>query len=464
MNVIKNVRFWITILVVCLGLSCLQTLTLGLQESIKLAEQNNKELQQAWEEVEKYRQDYKNVRGNLLPQINFSAGYQFKKTELSDSAIPPSMYLIDMLEDGATTNDTLIAGFIDQSLEELIPRKISDEYSAYGQLKLDQVVFMGGKLINGINIAGKLYHLQEKNYFLVKQEIVFGTIDKYYLTKLAEKVADIQRDALDLAERYYHQVNDMYEQGLVSEYDKLRAQLEYLKLQPEMMEAEKKSLLAKTDFQNYLGIEEKPLLIDEIEMKEMEDFDLELALQEGLRNRIEIELSELNIDVQKVNHRYEKGNFLPNIGISAEYNYFSQSSENIEREDWGNYYQIGIGFSMPIFSGFSNTAKSAKARHNLKQAEIQHKDVLEMIELDIRNTWLQWQTDLEKVKTQKENVALAEKGLQIAQARYENQVSNQLEVFDAQLQLKSARLSYLNATYEALISYEKLKKAMGREL
>jgi outer membrane protein TolC len=55
-------------------------------------------------------------------------------------------------------------------------------------------------------------------------------------------------------------------------------------------------------------------------------------------------------------------------------------------------------------------------------------------------------------------------GLKIAQARYENQVSNQLELIDAQLQVKTAKLSYMNAQYAAVISYEKLLKAMGKTL
>jgi outer membrane protein TolC len=119
---------------------------------------------------------------------------------------------------------------------------------------------------------------------------------------------------------------------------------------------------------------------------------------------------------------------------------------------------------MPLFTGFSNSSKIKKARHSLKQAELDHRTLQEMIELDVRNSYWQLQADLEKVGNQNRNVELATKGLEIANARYENQVSNQLEVIDAQLQLKSAKLSNMNAKYSALIAYKKLLKAMGREL
>ena len=137
------------------------------------------------------------------------------------------------------SNDMIIAGYLDGSLSEFIPEQEQKEINAFGQIKLSQVIFMGGKLINGINIAGKLYHLQEKKYFLTEQEIIFQTIKLFYLTKLSEKVFSIQTDALNFATKYYQQVSDMYDNGFVSEYDLLRAQLEVKKLHPQLMEAEK---------------------------------------------------------------------------------------------------------------------------------------------------------------------------------------------------------------------------------
>lgn len=448
-----------------LTLSLCGQISLTLQESVEMAKQNNKDLQKAREEVGKYRQEYNNVRGNLFPQITLSGGYQFKRTTLPESAISVFPSLVSELDNTATVNDSTIAEFIDYGFAAFIPNKTTDEYSLAGTVSLSQVIFMGGKLINGINIAGKLYHLQEKKYFLDEQNLIFNTKDLYYKTKLAGEVAEIQAEALAFANLYFQQVSDMFQEGLVSEYDLLRAELEVKKLEPEILEAEKNAKLALESFANHLNLDETDLLlIDEIELPEMKVVVLNTAIEEAQRNRMEIELSQIGVDVNKVLLRYEKGNFLPNIGISAEYTYFGTDEEKIESNDWGNYYQVGIGFSMPLFTGFSNSSKIKKARHSLKQSELDHRSLQEMIELDVRNSYLQLQADLEKVNVQTRNVELATKGLEIANARYENQVSNQLEVIDAQLQFKAAKLSFMNANYAAAISYEKLQKAMGREL
>jgi OMF family outer membrane factor len=453
-------RHVILLLTLILAISAVAQQQLTLQQCVDIARKNNKTLQSAREEVSKYRQDYNNVRGNLLPQVSFDAGYQYTKTWMPDSAIMPFTFS-GMLDSTATDFDTTVAG----TLDAMMPSETSEEHAASAVVSLNQVIFQGGTLINGINIAGKLYTLQKKKYYLEEQDVIFSTHDLYYQTKLAAEVAAIQQEALHFAQLYQKQVQQMFDQGLVSEYDLLRAKLEVKKLEPQVTEAEKNARLARQSFANFLNISDDSFeLIDDIAMPRMQEITLQSAVDEALQNRMELELSSIGVDVNRVLLRNEKGNYLPHIGLQASYGYAGQDAEAIESDDWAHYYKVGVGFSMPLFTGFSNTAKIKKARHTLRQSEINHQDLTEKIELDVRNSYLQWEADMQAVAAQTDNVALAAKGLQIAQARYDNQVSNQLEVIDAQLQLKSAKLSYMNAKYAATISYEKLKKAMGQTL
>lgn len=455
--------------------SVLSAIEMSLEKCLELAKTNNKTLGQAEQEVKEYKQDYRNVRGKLLPQVSLSAGYQYKRTEIPESSQTGDSYLstlLDSLTTASTTdddilygNDQIIAAYVDGALDGLMPASVEKETSAFGKIKLDQIIFMGGKLINGIKVASKLYHLQEKKYFLTQQNVTYKATSNYYQTKLAKRVWSIKKQAQETASKHYIQVLDMYEQGLVAEYDKLRAKLQVKKLKPEVLTAQKNYKLAVKNLKNYIGIADTVnlTLTTPIELPRIE-IDQADAVQEGLDNRVELELADLNVEVNQVNYSYEKGNFLPQIGFSAEYNYFGQDEKKIKSDDWGNYYQLGIGLSMPLFTGLSNTAKKAKARHSLKKARISQQDLKEKVELDINNSVLQLESDLESIESQKENVQLAQKALAIAQSRYDNQLANQLEVFDAQLNLKSAKLSHLSAIYKVIMSYEKYKKAIGRKL
>ncbi|MBN2016880.1 MAG: TolC family protein [Candidatus Cloacimonetes bacterium] len=476
----KKLSLITVIIIIFTTLLVAERYELKLSDCIQRALENNKELQKARAEVEKMKQEYNNIRGSLLPQISLNAGYQLSQSHLPKSALMDIPSLSDMIYGtgdltGIPTendsleiyNDQIIAGYVDGAFADFVPSELQKEAAAFAQIKLDQVVFMGGKLIKGIRIAGKIKNMQQKNYLLVQQDVIFKTKDMFYKVLLLEQLVDIQKEALDLAYQYQQQVKNMFAQGLVSEYDLLRARLQTANLEPEVIQAENNYTLLLESFKNHLGIEdEKVEFSGEFLLPEIKLMSLEEAIQHGKQDRIELDLASINVEINKVVLSIQKGNLLPNIFISAEYQKYAGSSGRykITYDDIGDTYQVGVGLSIPLFTGFSNTAKIAKARQDLKMAKLSYLQLEEGIELDIKNSYLTFKNAKLKVESQKQNVKLAEKGFTIAQARYENQVAVQLEVLDAQVQLKSARLNHLQALYDAIISYEQLKKAIGIQL
>ena len=468
------------ILTFCIVPILVHSETLHLSDCVELALKNNRELQRARAEVEKMKQEYNNVRGNLLPQITLSAGYQLSQSHLPNSAVGDITPLSDMIYGSSdlygnpTANDSLeiendqiIGGYVDGIVDGLFPTKLQKEASAAVQIKLDQVIFLGGKLINGIRIAGKVKTMQQKNYFLVQQDVIYNTKDMFYQVLLLEQVVDIQHEALDLAQQYEKQVNDMFDQGLVSEYDLLRAQLQIVQLKPEILEAENNYVLLLQSFRNHLGIEENDVEFSgEFESPEISELSLSHAIAVGKRDRIELDLASINVEISEVALTVQKGSFLPSIALSSEYQKYAGTSGGykLNYDDVGDSYQVGIGLSLPLFTGLSNSAKTAKARQSLKQAKLSYLEIEDAIELDVENSYRTLNNAKQKMESQQSNVQLAEKGLTIARARYENQIAVQLEVLDAQVQLKSARLNHLYAMYEVIMASEQLKKTIGIQL
>ncbi len=451
---------------------------LTLDEALDIALKNNRTLKQQWEAKKAVDEEYNNVLGSFFPQITLSGGYQLEEMRYPDSATEHGPTASSLLSDSLSIghiepnsdetlldNDETIAGYLDNVVGGMIPDKTERTATVFAGVKMEQVVFMGGKLINGLKVANKAMTLQEKQYTLVKQDVVYNIIKLYYGAVLARDLLDIQNQALELARMHQQQVNSMFENGLVSEYDKLRADLEVSRLEPDVVEAENQYKLALEALKNELDLKDDITLDDEIAVPQIDTLELQQAIDEGLANRIEMNLSNIGVEIQKTIYTTQKGNFLPNIGLSAEYKYYGSGDDyKIESDDYGNSWTVGIGFSMPLFTGLSNTAKIKKARHNYQESVIGHEQLKSNIELQVRNTYYDLNKSVEKLQSQRKNVELAEKGERIAEARYQNQVGTQLEVFDAQLQLRSIRLSYLNAVYDVIMSHEAFKKALGREL
>jgi len=192
---------------------------------------------------------------------------------------------------------------------------------------------------------------------------------------------------------------------------------------------------------------------------------LEAATNMGLSNRTELELVDINTQIMQIRYNAEKGNYLPNVALSADYSLFTAADEYaIQRDDFGSKYGLSIGFQIPLFTGFSNTAKRRYALYDHQQAKLQQRDTQELIALQIKQDHQNLSHAWENYAVQAENIRLADRSLELAQVRYDNKVGIQLEVFDAQIMRQAIQLQYFQAIYEIIMADSNFKKSVGINL
>jgi len=439
---------------------------IDLASSIEQAKQNNKTLQMAAEEISKADYQYKEVRGYLLPQLNLQGAYNLKTTRLPDSSIPESFDFSAGLDTLATDNDHYLAGALNGLMGSFIPSKTQKEGSLAMQLKFEQVLFLGGKLINGIKAVDRYRSIQKLQYQVNEQELIVQTSELFYGCLLAEKLVRLQEEALAIAEAHLKRVELFNREGLVSEFDLLRARLEVAKQKPQVLQAQNQYELALAAFQKNIGASD-PLAIPEGEftLPQTVEIALEEAIVTGLESRLELRLADIGSEIMQIRYNAEKGNYLPNVMLLGDYSLFSAADEYaIQSKDFGTQYSIGIGFQIPLFTGLSNTSKRAYAKHAWQQTKLQERDYHDLISLQIRQDHQRQKHALENYSVSQQNIQLAERALELAQLRYENQVGIQLEVFDAQVMLNAVKLQYFQSVYEVISADLNFRKSIGYNL
>lgn len=440
---------------------------IGLEESIQMARRNNKELLMAHEDVVKADATYYDVRGSLLPQVSLQGSYALSTTYLPDSALPKLPKVSAMLDSTtATDNENLIAGMLDGIMSGMIPSSPKKEGALAMQLKMDQVLFLGGKLINGIRAVDRYRSVQKLAYSVKEQDVILKTTQIFYQTLLAGKLAEIQQEGLTTAQKHLSRVELFFREGQVSEFDLLRARLEVAKLQPQVLAAQNQYELALAAFRKQIGAADESTVPEgEFVLPLIEEMDLDTAQKLGLKNRTELELLDIATQIQEIKYNAERGNYLPNVGLSASAALYSAADEYaIQKDDFGTRYSIGIGFSLPIFTGLSNRNKIAYTKHDLAQARLKQRDTQELILLQIKQNHQKLHHALENYQVQAQNIQMAQRNLELAQLRYENQVGIQLEVFDAQITLSGIKLQYNNAIYEVIAAERDFTKSIGQNL
>ena len=444
---------------------------LTLQSAVRMAIENNQELQMAKEDVIIAEQNYNEVRGQLFPQINLNASYGLSWTTLPNSATIPSFSISDALTD-ASDNENFIAGTLDMMMERMLPTKEQEEITFAGQIALSQPIFLGGKLINGIRVLDRVKSIQEKRYELELQNMIITVINSYFDLYMAQEGLAIQKQALSNAELHFNRVENLYNQGLLSEYDKLRAELEVSRLYPEVLNFENLVNLAEENFRRITGFTEEMVLFPVLDEKTTEYSAFEISLEAALGlahdTRIELYLTNLMTDIYQVQLNAEKMNYFPNVLLQADISTFNQSRSisdfSFNKDNFGNSRSIGVVFQMPLFTGLSNTSTRIRAKSELRKAEYDAINLTELINLEIRQTWQSFIQSKRFLEIQEMNLGLAQRALNIAQTRFENQSGIQLEVFDAQIQFNAAQISLAEAKIRIIKDYFALNKALGNNL
>lgn len=436
---------------------------IDLENSITKAKQNNKELLMAQEEIRKADESYKQVRGTAYPQVNLKGAYGLTKTYYPDSAIPSKMDISAGLDDSPTNNEEYLAGVINSVVNSMIPTSPAEAGSFALQLQMNQIIYSGGKLGSGIKAGNYYRQLQRLNYKIKEQDVVLKTTELFYQCLLAQKLWEVQEDGLQIARRHLERVELFNQEGQVSEFDLLQARLGVAKLEPQVLKAKNDYDIAVSAFRKQIGEEDSDIVPEgEFVLPERIEITLEDATEQALKQRNEIELIGISTQMKELQYKVEKINYLPNVALSADYSLYTSADEYaIQNDDFGHKYGISLGFQMPIFTGLTNTAKRDYARYDYQKAKLQQRDTEELIALQIKQDYQKYYHAWENHNVQTQNIHLAERGLQLAQVRYDNHVGIQLEVFDAQLTLQTIKLQYYQSIYEIISADRNLKKSIG---
>ncbi|MFH1861225.1 MAG: TolC family protein, partial [bacterium] len=157
------------------------------------------------------------------------------------------------------------------------------------------------------------------------------------------------------------------------------------------------------------------------------------------------------------------GVWWPNVSLFGGYSRSAQE-QNFEFQDyyWIENLYAGVSLNVPLFDGFRSKYRAQEVTTDIKRVRLQREQLVRGINLEIIQAQNKLNEALKNVRAQEEGVALARKGLEISEVRYQNGLATQLEVMDAQVALNQAKTNELSARYDAVSAYAELEKAMGR--
>jgi outer membrane protein len=125
------------------------------------------------------------------------------------------------------------------------------------------------------------------------------------------------------------------------------------------------------------------------------------------------------------------------------------------------YGYIGAKLSVPIFTGGNHYYQQQGAKLEIQKAQNNIDMMEDVIDLQVQQTKLVMDNNIQNIKSQKRNLDLAEQVIRQTKVKYQEGVGTNLEVVDAENSFKTAQTNYYDAVYNALVSLIDYQKATG---
>lgn len=413
------------------------TLTLNLDKALEIALSENPTIKVANEEIALKKVTHTETWQNLLPQASIDGTLNHTITAAQLSLGGQSFKM-------GMDNSNTVSGALNISLPIFAP----SVYRAMSMTKTD------------IELAVEKSRAS-------KQDLVNQVTKAYYQLMLTQDSYDVLQASYKLAEDNFNIVNAKYQQGAVSEFDKISAEVQMRSIKPNVISASNAVTLSKLQLKVLMGITADVDIVvnDNLKHYETDLFvnQLEQA-NEGLVNNTTMKQFDLNWKMLQQNIKSLRTNFMPTLGMNYAYQYQSLNNDNwnVFNYNWGGSSSLVFTLSVPLYKA-SNFTKLKSNRIQMRQLEQNRLDTERQLNMQITSYQNNMAASSAQVVSNRENVMQAQKAVQIAGKRYEVGKGTVLELNTSQVQLTEAELTYNQSIYDYLVSKADLDQVLGRD-
>ncbi len=420
-------------------------LHLSMEEAIDYAIKNNYDNKVASKNIEaaKKRRWETTIIG--LPQINGKVDYQYwLKQQIS---ILPGE----------------IAG---GDPGTLVPVVFGTKHSVNASVTLSQLLFDGSYLV-GLQSAKTYLKISEQ----AKEKTALTTrdavINAYGNVLITEKTIEILERNSTILKKNLYETQKIYENGLTELENVEQLQITLGSIENNLNNAKRMKAIAYKMLNITLGnkVNKNLVLTDSLDDLVVKHTDLNLlASTFNIKNHIDYQMAQNDVRSKELLVKYEKSKALPSL--AAFINYGTNSNANnfnfFDRDQqWFGYSLLGVSLNVPIFSSFGRSAKTARAKINLENAEIRKEEITQKLNLQAANAKSEYQLSIENYETAKKNLALAERIEKKQQIKFFEGISSSFDLLQAQNQLYTQQNNYVQSMLNVIAKKSSLENALN---
>ena len=329
-------------------------------------------------------------------------------------------------------------------------------------LSLSQLVFDGGQAVGRLRANQARRRSAEIDVDAARAEALLDATSSYFDALLAERLVTIAEASLAQQEEILRQTDVAFRVGDKSEFELLQARVSRDNQLPLIIQNRSRRTEAYLRLKQLLNV---PLEDDVRLTTPLEELPARFAQTGDLATdaRAPVRQATEEVTANEALLRATKGERLPSISITSFYNPVAYPANvfptyNDFRENW----TVSLNLSVPLLTWGRLTGDELAARGSLSQARARLKQAREAAELDVRTAQLDLADAQAVLKSNQSTVEAARRGYEIAQVRFREGLSSQIELQNARLQAEQAEVNQAQALRNVQVARARL--ALIRDL
>jgi len=444
----------------CFAQSKPDSLRITLQQAIEIALNENPSMRIADRTIETKKDYRKEQIVGLFPNVTGAASYQ--RTLQKQKTVMDFSFLNDMFNN-----------FLDRLGMDHMPDRPAEpmEIGTYNNMVFSanlSLPIIAPALWNIVKLTAMDIDLAVEQARSSRIATINNIKKAYYAVLMTQESYKVLMSNYDNVKQNAQLVTDKYNQGLVSEFDKLRADVQVHNVKPNINAALNALDLSQKALKIYMGVDVfEPMIF----VGELKDFEAEMEAAKlpeknalTLDNNTDLKQMDMAIQQLERSRKIVLASACPMLALSGSFQYMTMGDDIPANEfKWFPTSVIGVSLQVPIVSWASTIYKNKQIKYSIQNMNDNRLNVERMLWLSVSNNLSNIDKAIADFESSSESVKMAARAYNIAQRQYEVGLATWLQLSDVELALLRSQLLYYQSVYDYLVAQAELEYVLGRD-
>jgi outer membrane protein TolC len=429
---------------------------LTLEQVLVLAEARSEAIGISRAGVQRAEGEQTRAHSGLLPQVSASASY--------DRALASEFS--GLFDNSSFGNGTDGSGFEDLPFGRANTWRLS--------VALSQNLYSGGRLTAQAAVANAGHEAANLGVNTARGQLLFEVTQAYYDAALSDSLVRIAEATREQAGATLRQTQAGFDAGTQPEFEVIRARVTRDSQSPVVIRQRanrevallrlKQLLDLPQDFNLQLAdtLEDERLAPPASFAARVAPFELAVPVSDPvvapltvpatpIPDRTVVSEAAAAVRMREATLQLTEAQRKPSVTLNSTYSRIAYPSNVLPAFDRSNW-SVGASLNLPVLTGGRQRGDEQVARAELEQARLQLRQTQELAALDSRATWAELLAARATWEASAGTIQQATRAFQIAEVRFREGVSTQLELSDARLLLQQAQANRAQAARDLQVA------------